>query len=67
MQSMLIYVGKCSLLQKLVEFTLDTTEKEVDLYQLVEKSCVVKIEHAHQHDTTYANVVDVFPLSEQQV
>ncbi|MGE7913249.1 hypothetical protein [Lysinibacillus xylanilyticus] len=67
MQSMLMYVGKDSLLQKIVELTLDTTEKEVNLCQLVGKSCVVKIQHAHQNDTTYANVVDVFPLSEQQV
>lgn len=67
MQSMLMYVGKGSLLKKLVELTLDTTEKEVNLYQLVGKSCVVEIQHAHQHDTTYANVVDVFPLSEKQV
>lgn len=67
MQSMLMYVGKGSLLKKLVELTLDTTEKEVNLYQLVGKSCVVKIQHVHQHETTYANVVDVFPLSEQQI
>lgn len=65
MQSMLIYVGNGSLLQKLVESTLDTTEKEVDLNQLVGKSCVVKIEHFHQLETTYANVVDVFPLNNQ--
>ncbi|MGA6580793.1 hypothetical protein [Providencia sp. NPDC089923] len=67
MQSMLMYVGKGSLLKKLVELTLDTTEKEVNLYQLVGKSCVVEIQHVHQHATTYANVVDVFPLSEQQI
>ncbi|GEM_PF-3116654 len=66
MQSMLIYVGKYSLLQKLVESTLDTTDKEVDLYELIGKSCIVKIGHVHQHETTFANVVDVFPLSEQQ-
>lgn len=67
MQSMLMYVGKGSLLKKLVELTLDNTEKEVNLYQLVGKSCVVEIQHFHQHETTYANVVDVFPLSEQQI
>ncbi|WPK13077.1 hypothetical protein R6U77_05160 [Lysinibacillus louembei] len=65
MQSMLMYVGKGSLLKKLVELTLDTTEKEVNLHQLVGKSCVVEIQHVHQHEATYANVVDVFPLSEQ--
>lgn len=64
MQSMLVYSGPKSLLEKLVDSTLGEDADDVELDQLIGKKCGVEIRHNHVGEITYANVVDIFPTSE---
>ncbi|MFD2370571.1 hypothetical protein ACFSO0_11565 [Brevibacillus sp. GCM10020057] len=66
-QSMLIFPGPTSLIEKLVNVTLGEADEEVDLNDLIGQECGVEIRHNHVGGTTYANVVDVFPISELEL
>jgi hypothetical protein len=64
MQSMLDFVGPTSLLDKLFEVTVSDEEEEIAFDDLLGKVCGVEIQHNHVGETRYANVVDVFHVSE---
>ncbi len=66
-QSMLLFPGPTSLMEKLVNVTLGEADEEVDLNDLIGKACGIEIRHNHANGTTYANVVDVFPISELEL
>lgn len=66
MQSILNLAGPNYLMEKLVYATLGEVE-DVDLDDLIGKACGIEIRHNHANGTTYANVVDVFPISELEL
>ncbi|WED55877.1 hypothetical protein OE059_03185 [Exiguobacterium profundum] len=58
-KNMLVYAGGNSMFEKLVDSTLGDVE-EIDVMELVGRTCGVEIEHNVHKGKTYANVVDVF-------
>ena len=58
-KNMLVYAGGNSMFEKLVDSTLGDVE-EIDVTELVGRTCGIEVEHNVHKGKTYANVVDVF-------
>lgn len=63
-QSMLVFSGPTSLVEKLVNATIGEEEEEVEFEDLIGQTCGIEIRHNQVGEKTYANVVDIFPESE---
>ncbi|RYG71216.1 hypothetical protein EU245_14785 [Lentibacillus lipolyticus] len=63
MQSMLVYSGGNSLVEKLFDAILGEDADDVHFDELIGKECGIEVKHNHVGEVTYANVVDVFPVS----
>jgi hypothetical protein len=63
-QSMLVFTGPTSIVEKLFDSTIEEAEEEVHFDDLINKEVGVEVRHNHVQGKTYANIVDVFPLSE---
>lgn len=58
-KNMLVYAGGNSMFEKLVDSTFGDVE-EIDVTELVGRTCGLEVAHNVHNGKTYANVVDVF-------
>lgn len=58
-KNMLVYAGGNSMFEKLVDSTLGDVE-EIEVTELIGRTCGVEISHNLSKGKTFANVVDVF-------